>query len=225
MNQAKFIQAGIWEPIINKPVRISFTYKEFIRPFIWVVVKKDGSILLGRSPSGNELFPKIGMAVSNDGSATIKYDEGVEVQEPDALKKAKVSFHASGVVRANIPAEGLRSFNKSLRDMSEPMHLCSIVFQHPSQYKSIETIRKQDIVLNYPFDEKFPLSCDVYATPLGHQPLPLIHDAKEQVPVILWYRNLDNMPDLEVRFYFYHNAGGLWSPYTYIVWINYQKND
>lgn len=223
MDQAKLTQVGIWEPIINKPVRISFFYQELIRPFIWTVIKKDGSILIGKSRNKKDSFPKIGKCSSEGNSVSIKYKDGVEIQEPDAAIRAKISFHASGVVKANIPAEGIRTFNKSLRDMSGPVHLCSILFQHPSQFKPIETIRKQDIVLRYPFDEECPFSCDVYATPLGRGSLPLIQDAKEQAPVILWYRQLDNMPDLEVRFCFYHNTSGPWAPYTYFVWRDFSE--
>jgi len=223
MNKDKYITAGIWEPKINKSVRITFIYKDTIRPFIWVVVKKDGSILLGKSPSGKQLFPKMGTGTTKGGSVTIKYDEGTDIQELDALQKAKVSFHASGVVKTNIPTEGLRTFNKPLRDISAPVHLCSVLFQHPLQFNPIETIRKQDIVLKYPFDERCPLACDVYAAPLAHQPLPLIRDAKTQVPVILWYRNLDYMSDIEIRLLFYHNTDGPWPPYTYIVWKGKSK--
>lgn len=223
MDDANLITAGIWEPKINKPVRITFIYKDCIRPFVWVVVKQDGSILIGKSPSGKTSFPKMGTGVAKDGSLTIKYAEGTEVKEPDAALKAKVSFHASGIVKSNIPADGLRTFNKSLRDISEPVYLCSFLFQHPLQFKTIEAIRKQDIVLNYPFDEQSPCACDVYAAPLGHQPFPLIQDAKEQFPVILWYRNLDLRSDLEVRMFFYHNTDGPWPPHTYIVWKSENK--
>lgn len=225
MDEIKFITSGIWEPKVNKPVRITFVYKDSIRPFVWVVVKQDGSILLGKAPSGKTSFPKIGTSVAKNGSLNIKYTEGTEIKEPDAAFKAKLSFHASGIVKSNIPDGGVRTFNKSLRDISEPVYLCSILFQHPLHFKTIETIRKQDIVLKYPFDEKSPCACDVYAAPLGYQSLPIIQNAKEQVPVILWYKNLDLRSDLEVRMFFYHNADGPWPPFTYIVWKSEKKND
>ena len=212
----KNIIAGIWEPKLGKTVRVTSTYKNKIFALIQVAVGKDGSIYIGKSGKKNLL--KVGWSIPYDGSVNIKYDEGTEISDPDAIKKAKISFKASGWVKTNVTENGLRSFKKSLRGITKSEWLCSILFQHPSKFEPLITIRKQDIVLNYPFDNNYPLVCNIGVAPLNYQSPPLIQDANFQVPVILCYKNLQGMSDIEVRLLLYHKTEGSWPPYTYFFW-------
>lgn len=215
MNEKNII-AGIWEPKLGKPVRVTSTYKDKICPLIWVSVGKDGSIYIGKPGKKNLL--KVGRSIPKDGSVTIKYNEGTKISDSDAIKKAKISFHASGWVKTNVTKEGLRYFKKSLRGITHSEWICSILFQHPSNSKPLEAIRKQDIILNYPFDDQCPLVCCIYVAPLEYSTPPLIKDANAQVPVVLWYKDLLGMSDIEITLLFYHKTEGPWPPYTYFFW-------
>ena len=85
--------------------------------------------------------------------------------------------------------------------------------QNPSK-----TIRKRDIVLNYPIHDLYPLIGYLYVAPLGVSKTPLIKDAFSQVPVILRYKNLPKMYDLEITLLLYHQTKGQWPPFTYFLW-------
>ena len=219
----KNIMAGIWEPKIGKSVRVNSFYQNKIYPLIWVSVGKDGSIYVGKPGKKNLL--KVGRSTPSNGAVTFKYAEGTKISDPEHIKKAKILFHALGWVKTNVTKEGLRSFKKSLRDIDKLELLCTILFQHPSTHKPIEAIRKQDIVLNYPFDDKSPLVCCIYVAPLGYSTPPLIKDANAQVPVKLWYKKLSSMSDIEVTLLLYHKTEGPWPPFTYFFWKSKNNNE
>ena len=218
----KNVIAGIWEPKIGKSVRLNSFYQNKIHPLIWVSIGKDGSIYVGKP--GKKSLLKVGKSIASNGSVTFKYDEGTEISDPSAINKAKISFHASGWVKTNVTKEGLWSFKKTLRNIDKLELLCTVLFQHPSSCEPLETVRKQDIVLNYPFDDKCPLICCIYVAPLGNSAPTLIKDANFQVPVILWYKNLHEISDLEVTLLLYHKTEGPWPPFSYFFWKS-KNND
>ena len=214
------IVAGIWEPKTGKTVRICSLYQNKIHALVWVSVGVDGSIYLGK-PGGNSSL-KIGESPILNGIATIRYDEGTEISDSSFLKSAKISFHSSGWIKLNISEEGLRYFRRSFVNPCNYDLVCTVLFQHPSAYKNIETTRKQDIVLSYPFDEECPFMCCIYVSPIGCSKLPLVKDANFQMPLILQYRNLVTTfdlttYDLEMTLVFFHKSESSWPPYSYFL--------
>lgn len=215
------IVAGIWEPKTGKSVRICSIYQDKIHALIWISIGIDGSIYLGRPGAISSL--KVGESLISNGSFIVSRDEGTEISDSSFLKNAKISFHSSGCIKLNISEEGLRYFRRSFVNPCKYDLVCTVLFQHPSAYKYIEITRKQDIVLNYPFDEECPLLCRIYVSPIGCSNFPLVKDASYQMPLILQYRNLKTIYDLtifdmEISLIFFHKSGGLWPPYSYFLW-------
>ena len=220
MQKQKCFLNAIWTPVPGKKVRVTFFYEEKNRPFFWIDVGKDGSIYLGESYRGNPKYAMIDSIKSENGKFRITYGKGRKITDPNLLKGSKVSFHSSGIVNAFATKKGWRSFVKPLRELNRRELLCVIVFKHPSQYKPIRTtIRKYDIILQYPFDERCPLACEVYVSPHQHSfPPVILKDAKMQFSATLLYQNLNNSSDLVIQMLFYHKTEGRWPQETYILW-------
>ena len=217
----KYVLAGVWEPKPGKKVRINFLYEKKYHPFVWIEIGKDGSIYLGRPGKRRAKYLRVDTVKSKDGVFKILYNKGKKITDPELLKRAKVSFHASGVVNASVTEKGWHSFIKPLRELNRRERLCCLLFQHPSQYKPIIKLpRKYDILLSYPFDEKCPLVCDVHVAPIEYSLSPLvIKEVKQQIQVILHYKNLTGISDLAIQMIFYHlYEEGPWPPATYTVW-------
>lgn len=209
------VVAGVWSTAPGTRLRIAFGHDASeMRAFMWIQVSKDGSIYMGpRNP--NYSYAKIGEQKIQDGKVHIRYEDGTEITDPDAVKERKVSFHASGTIHSG----GVRSFRSTLRGITKRQLLCHMLFQEPEKYPILPKIGKHDICLRYPFNLDAPLVCNTYVAPAALMFPPLeISDAEFQYSVILRYDALKDIGDFVVQLLFYHNSKGPWPPASYIVW-------
>jgi hypothetical protein len=152
----------VYSPEIGDRIRVAIHYGRHWRPIFWFEVERDGSIYLGPRYISITSLRK-GSQSSQDRSTIIKYADGQTVDDPDLLRAAKMSFHASGMIRA----AGDRLFRQSLRELNEQQLLCHVLFQHPQYFATVFTqqIRKRDVCLRYQIDESRPLQAQFYVAP------------------------------------------------------------
>ena len=124
---------------------------------------RDGSVYLG--PRYVEITQlRHGIAESlGEGKVRVSYPGSEEIEDPDVRRKAKLSFHASGIL--NTPAG--RLYRSSLRSITKQELLCFAVFQHPTKFPTLDTaaVKDRDVCLRYPIDERRPLWCHLYVAP------------------------------------------------------------
>lgn len=207
------IETAFYSPKLEQNYRILVSYQNLWRPIFWFKVGQDGSIYLGPQFKNISILKK--------GSKPIKgkqvkffYEEGQEINDPGILKNAnKISFHASGIIHTL----GDRLLREEIRTIQDQQELCLALFQHPSQYSPVSTIRNSDICLKYPFKEGCPLQSTIFIAPKNKFKLIQIQSTIHQVTLVLPYNNLKGTPDLVLQIILSHGLVGESPPYTYLL--------
>jgi hypothetical protein len=210
------IENAVFEPNPGDRIRILIEYKGTWRALFWVKVASDGSVYLGPRIKKPKTIKK-GRSIANNGTISVNYSDGVEVEIDKQPNKAKFSFHASGIINNLINERSIRS---SLRDIQEQEHLCTILFYHPDKFEeiSIEKIKKRDICLRYPIEDDYPIMMNVFIAPTQKLQLVNMVTEKQQLNIVLLYKNLQNISDMAVQLSIFTPAKGPWPPYTYVLY-------
>lgn len=211
-----YIETGLWEVRPGNKIRILVNYNDALRPIFWFSLGKDGSVYLGHRYSDISILRK-GSKISKDGSVTINYTEGDQIDPESLDDPGKMSFHSSGAV--NVLED--RSWMDTLRGITEERTLCLALFKHPSAYESVRHIRKGDIVLNYPFDEERPMLGIITLQPATKNVLePIrVEAARHQLNLLFDCNGLEMVPaDIRLKLVLYHGPNGPWPPFAYLVW-------
>jgi hypothetical protein len=211
----KKIECPIYEPNPGDRIRIVIRYQQSWRPMFWFKLATDGSIYLGpRLKEISEL--KMGKAKSSEGNQfRVRYSDGKAIDDPEIVKKAKLSFHASGIV--NSPAG--RTRGEIIRSLKDQTLLCVTIFRHPSYFDTVDDakITNRDICLNLPIDEQRPLWGQLWIAPTTKQ-RAVIHDMESwQINTFFCYKGLQDITDLTVQFMLAYGAKGSWPPYNYLI--------
>lgn len=204
----------VYSPGIGDRIRVVIHYGGHWRPIFWFVVERDGSIYLGPRYINVAALRK-GSQSSQDGSATIKYADGQTIDDPNLLRVAKISFHASGMIHA----AGDRLLRQSLRGLDEQQLLCHVVFQHLQNFATVPTqqIKKRDVCLRYQIDERRPLQAQFYVAPREKTRLIDVEAANRQMNLVFEYSGFASVPELSVQLTLSHGPVGPWPPATYLV--------
>ncbi|MBI2337931.1 hypothetical protein HYU95_02000 [Candidatus Daviesbacteria bacterium] len=207
------MERAFYSPKSQQVYRILVNYQQSWRPIFWFKVGSDGSIYLGPRFK-NVMTLKKGSKSITGKQVKILYEEGQEIKNPEILKNAnKISFHASGIVHA----AGDKLLRNQIRTMHEQEELCQILFQHPSQYASVSSVRNTDICLNYAFNEMCPLQGLIFVAPKDRCKFIQIKSIENQITLILPYNNLEGTPDLILQIILSHGFVGKWPPQTYLL--------
>jgi hypothetical protein len=218
--------ARYYEPDPDDRIRIAIKYKNTWRLIFWLQVKRDGSIYAGpRYEEIKYLAKGVKEVKGPKGEVDFKYNDGKIITDPDILKGAKMSFHASGVIHA----AGERIHGESLRELTNPKQLCLVLFSHPSKYAVIpmpQKVKKRDVFIDYPIDEGRPLQAYLIVSPLSNSqlsneiPVGVETDAVYQAPLIFGFPKMGkDMSAIAVELILYHSAMGQWPPYTGIFFF------
>ena len=204
---------ALFTPDPGDRIRLLISYAGSWRALLWLKVGKDGSIYLAPRIE-NVTQVKRGGKEPEDGIVTIQYDEGEIVDDIETLKNPKLSFHASGLIRAG--SERLKG--TSLRDLKEQILLCEILFEHPSKREPIDKIGDRDICMEYPVDEQMPLLGGLLVAPRDRVSPATFEGAVHCSVVGLNYTGLQDVQDLFVQFALWHGLVGEWPPMTYMTY-------
>ena len=203
---------ALFDPDPGDRIRLLINYEGFWRGLLWVKVGKDGSIYLAPRIT-NVISVKQGDKEPVDGEVIVKYDEGESVLDDETLQNPKVSFHASGLIRAG----GKRLKGPPLRALTAQRMLCQVLFEHPANREPIAKIGKRDICLSYPVDEERPLACGVLIAPSSNFS-PASFDSAAHCSIAgLKYSGLDDVPDMMLQLVLWHGPTGPWPPETYVT--------
>ena len=204
---------ALYSPEPGDRVRLLVSYGGAWRALLWLKVGKDGSIYVAPRITDVTTVKK-GMKKTEQNQVTISYDEGDTVLDAETLKNPKLSFHASGLIRAT--GDRLRGHN--LRELEEQVELCQILFEHPRIREPIAEVRERDICLEYPIDDERPLIGSLLVAPSRRMnPPPVFADAIHCSSMGLRYTGLDEMQDIVVLFALRHGLKGSWPPMTYVT--------
>jgi hypothetical protein len=140
----------LFEMSPGESLRVGILYKGVAHMLLWLKVGKDGSIYC-RPRLGKDITIQKGKKIVTAEDSTFNYTD--LSKEISWNENVKLSFHASGVINAS----GERLFRNPIRNISERQQLCQILFVHPTKYRPVQNLRKNDIVINPPFNENSPL--------------------------------------------------------------------
>jgi hypothetical protein len=212
-------------------IRIAIKYKNTWRLIFWIQVKRDGSIYVGpRYQEIKHLAVGVKEVKGPKAEINIKYNDGKIIADPDILKGAKISFHASGVIHAARE----RIHGESLRQLTNQKQLCLVLFSHPSKYSVIpmpQKVKKRDAFIDYPIDERRPLLAYLFVSPLSNvlsrsNEIRFTEetDAVCQASLIFGFPNMGkDMSPVAVELLLYHSAMGQWPPYTILTFAGKGK--
>lgn len=206
------IECLLFRPDPGDRLRVAIHYGGAWRPIFWFEVAQDGSVYLGpRYIDPTQLRYGVSKR-SQGGQFHFTYGDGTEITDHATRKKAKVSFHASGVI--NTP--GGRTNAISLRSISKQRLLCSAIFQHLSAFEPIQTaaLRKRDVCLRYPVDESRPLWAHLYVAPNNKAQVVRPRSTIFQMNPFFAYCGLNGVPDILLQLVLGHGAQGPWPPQT-----------
>jgi hypothetical protein len=209
------IEYPVYFPDADDRIRILIEYEGSWRPVFWFKVARDGSIYLGPRYVDITLL-RHGVAQPLEGGQfRVSYDDGAKVTDPELMKTAKLSLHASGIINTPIG----RFTGVSLRSITNQQLLCLATFQHPSAFDGIgaETVKKRDVCLRYPVEESCPLWCQLFAGPKEKVQLVSRPSAVFQIILLFNYEGLSGVPDLLLQLVIGHGAAGPWPPHSYLV--------
>jgi len=208
------IECAIYTPDHGDRLRISVEYEGTWRPIFWIELAKDGSVYL--SPRKNKIKElRHGKYALNDEQIRVLYSGGTEITDYEALKKAKLSFHGSGVINAPMG----RMKRTPLRSIEGQELLCVVLFEYPSKFDSISqgAVRKRDVCLRYPVDEQSPLCAYVYVAP-RERVVPAIHRSEaHQLTLMFQYSSTPEIEALTIQMVLCHGQQGSWPPFTYVL--------
>lgn len=215
------IETGLWEVSPQDRIRIVLRYQGSLYPIFWFKFGKDGSIYLG--PRLTEISVlKLASKVSNEGTLSFKYAEGEEVPLESVEDPIKISVHSSGVVHAG----GKQTWTDTLRGITKEQFLCFVLFRQISNYTQSDSVRKRDVVLDYPIDEERPLLGQLTVAPIGAEILvpPIFTNARHQLNLLFNCSGLEMDPSkIQLRLVLWHGLKGPWPPYSCLIWRNSDK--
>ena len=194
-------------------IRLLIVYEGQARPIFWFSMGKDSSIFAGiRKTKINEI--RIASKVVSGSAIRFEYNEG-EVVASDEQNPSKISIHASGIVYTSI-RPGFLFVQPALRELTGPQLLSVVAFEHPSKFEPVTSVRRRDVVLDYPISESSPLWMRMFATPGSSVQLT------ENEPNVVYrqtmlFRCLNRKPTatlISLQFDLCHGAHGPWPPYS-----------
>ena len=191
-------------------VRLLIKYAGSWRALLWIKVGSDGSIYAAPRITGVASVKK-GTKELHGGEATIKYGEGDPVLDPETLRNPKVSFHASGLIRAG----GDRLKGPSLKELTGQRMLCQFLLEHPRVREPIDKVRRRDICLDYPVQENRPLFCGLIVSSLESLSPAMFEKATHCSRAAVQFSGLGEVPDLFVQMALWHGPAGSWPPETF----------
>jgi hypothetical protein len=187
---------------VGKKYRILMPYKEQIYVILRFQVGRDSSFYLFDTPA-HEI--RYGKATIKGGTTSVTVDitQGELIEDPSTLETDHNSFHGSGLVKTPTG----RFEGPPLRNLLKASQLAMMIFPHISGLKKIKNIRKTDLIVEYPIDEKGPLCLNIIATPRSKATNVAVKIATFQWSYAFVYENLLTNDDLVIIFTFYHSPG------------------
>lgn len=210
----KPVECAVYTPDLGDRLRILVEYAGTWRPILWIELAKDGSVYLG--PRKIEITDLRHGAYSLNGEQVrVLYADGIEITDPEARKKAKLSFHASGVINAPMG----RTTRTPLRSLEGQELLCVALFQHPSQFDAIsqDAVRKRDVCLRYPVDEQSPFWACLFVAPTERVAPVIQSSVAYQLTLMFQYSSGPEIAALTLQVVLCHGPQGPWPPYTYVL--------
>jgi len=210
----KPVECATYSPDLGDRIRIVIKHAGAWHPIFWFELEEDGSIYLNVRKKGERRI-KHGTTKVENGQVRVRYSDGVEVTNPEILKKHKLSFHGSGIVNSLAG----RAIRAPLRALEAQELLCVVLFQHPTKFTKISPskIQERDVCLNYPVDERSPLCLHLYVSP-SDKVVPAIQESVGyQLLLMFEYPSGQNLEPITLQLSLSHSAQGPWPPYSYTI--------
>jgi hypothetical protein len=209
------VECAIYAPDHGDTVRILIEDAGEWRPILWMEVSEDGSVYVGpRKVVISELRHGIARRLDDD-HIRVLYSDGLEIADEEVRKKAKLSFHASGIVNAPMG----RATRNALRSLESQELLCLVLFQHPKEFGAVpfSAVRKRDVCLRYPIDEQRPIWARLYIAP-DRKSIPVLDDSvAHQLNLVFEYPASPKIDAVTLQVVLSHGPKGPWPPYTYML--------
>jgi len=211
----KITECPIFLPNPGDRIRIVVRYQGSWKPIFWFKLAKDGSLYLGPRLTKISELKKAKAQPLGDNQFRMQFSDGEQIYDPELMRKAKLSFHASGIV--NTP-DG-RKTGEVIRSLKEQMLLCMAMFRHPSHFDSVDgnQITNRDVCLNCPIDENRPLWGQIWIAPANKEYPVILNPINWQLNSIFCYKDLLGVQDLTLQFILAYGAEGPWPQYNCLV--------
>lgn len=220
----KYIEEGYYFKEKER-IRIAFITNKVAYGLIWIEVGKDGSIYTNLIEPFNKLYISK-KKIEAGKKLEVKYDEieqNLPITNEEMLKGNKHSFHPTGVKHIAKQSDKFetKSFWKNIEHLCQKENVCKYIFKNIYSYQILETQRKNDIVINYPMEDGYPIVCDI-----NIQPFNQVETIKKttlscrfQYNLYLVYEVMPNFKPIVIEIIFYHNECAPYPPKTYCCWF------
>ncbi len=211
------IECPIFEPDPGDRIRVLIRYEGSWRPIFWFKLAKDGSVYLApRLSRVSELRAGKVAVPATDSQVRIQYSSGDSIDDPDVMKKAKLSFHGSGEINM---AGIYRARGNVIRSLKEQILLCMMVFRHPGHFGVLDDtkVKDRDVCLSLPIDKERPLWGQMWVAPHANERIVVHNEEQWQINLFFRYVNIDEIHDLKLQLVLVYGAPGEWPPYNCVI--------
>lgn len=206
---------AVYEANVGNKIRFIAPYKDIFYIIFWLQVLKDGSIYCGiRNPKATKY--KTGTAIPGEKGLAISYDDGQPMNEITRYDKMRMSFHGSGEIHTI--EYGKITMRTPLINLTTQEELFLALFQEPSKFEPITSLRKKDILILSEILPDHPLFLQAYISSAKETQIVNINEGKCQFTAVLEYHNIDNIGDMNIQLCFNFASEGKYPPYSYLLW-------
>ncbi len=184
-----------------------------MRPIFWFSVLDDQSVYLGPRVVDAKSVEYGKHGTRTEQGVRFNYRDGDAIDLSEMDNPSKISFHQSGIV----DAPSTRSFLGPNR-IGEGQLLAHLLFQHPSQFQTITSVRKRDVVLKINIDDDTPLIGRIVKfEDRSYEPVR-IESSDLQLDLVFGYPETTEKPRFTLLLTLYAGQRSPWPPKSYIVW-------
>ena len=213
----------LFDGILGKTHRIIAMYEDKCYPIFWFQVEKDGSIYCSVYKKADSITKGFtGSKVMHQGKLEFDFDTLEAEGEPVDFKKIpmKASFHSSGIINFS----GKRVYRNSIRGLEGEEELFNVVFANPSSFEEITVARKYDMPIRMWLDADYPLLLHTSVAKSGYiKPHYFQSDRNDTVNLLIQYRGIEQVGDMDLQFSFGMPTQGRWPPYSIMFFPTVDK--
>lgn len=192
----------------GKRNRLLLPYQGRPRSFVWVDIRRDGSVVMGLGMRADRMERRAHRRASNEPlSAKLLASLG----ESEVPRGFHLTFHASGIIHSGGP----RTYRAPPTGPA-PHQLCTIDFAHPMRFEAVQA-RPQDVILPYHLQDDAAVRGCVTVAPEGAA--AFFAGVPRQTAIVFRCLNREGWTVLYLQLSLFQRDSG-WPADTNITWVS-----
>lgn len=206
---------AVYDAEAGDKIRIIAPYIDKYYIIFWLQVLKDGSVYCSvRKPNMTKYGT--GTIIPTEKGVTLNFENEQLMKEIIHYDKMRMSFHGSGIIHS--PEYGEVTTRKPIRELISQEELVVAIFEEPSKYDSVTSVRKKDLCILSEILPNHPIFLQAFIAPADKMQIVKYNEGNYQYTAILEYHNIDGIGDMNIQLCFCFDSEAQYPPYSYIVW-------